>query len=443
MPSMRSSRSPLRTLECPECGAPVEDARGGTIRCTYCARVLSSEAAAPRGGESSLLDELLRGHAGEDLGVGRRYSVAEMEPRDWRAHEHGIWPASAVASSTWGGKWAPDAVVGGPNVYPRHGDLAGAWAPRQRTGGTEWIEARFTSRAPARAIRVFETSGAGSTFAVTVRTDEDEERVVYRRAPAVLDGAQVLEIELPEPIVVRAVRVVLDNAVSSQWAEVDTIGLLAAAPLPTSERTVVVTARRSVPGCWIIAIGIALVTASLVMCSVVTEDDGPGAALPAPTRAIEGARMTVAPSLVERDVVWASRAPRASSEYQEDGWSRHRATGGPNVYPMHVDNRDAWASGSRDDGEQWIELAYASPVDARAILVVESFNPGALVRVDDLSDGDATTLWRGVTERGASSRVLSLELPTPRRIAAVRLVLDTARVSGWNEIDAVGLVPAR
>jgi hypothetical protein len=38
--------------------------------------------------------------------------------------------------------------------------------------------------------------------------------------------------------------------------------------------------------------------------------------------------------------------------------------------------------------------------------------------------------------------VAEVTLPAPRSISAVRLVLDTRRVAGWNEVDAIGLVPA-
>ena len=40
-----------------------------------------------------------------------------------------------------------------------------------------------------------------------------------------------------------------------------------------------------------------------------------------------------------------------------------------------------------------------------------------------------------------TSRILSLELAETRPLSHVRIVLDTSRTAGWNEIDAIGLVP--
>jgi hypothetical protein len=74
---------------------------------------------------------------------------------------------------------------------------------------------------------------------------------------------------------------------------------------------------------------------------------------------------------------------------------------------------------------------------------VETFNPGALVRVDDVTEpAHPVLLWAGETPKAGSSRVLRFELPVPRRMNAVRLVLDTRGSKQWNEIDAVGLVTA-
>ena len=89
-------------------------------------------------------------------------------------------------------------------------------------------------------------------------------------------------------------------------------------------------------------------------------------------------------------------------------------------------------------------MRFPQVVRASAVAIVETAGGGALVAVDDVSAGRAPArLWQGVTGPADGARVLSVELPTPRAIEAVRVVLDTRRVPGWNEIDAIGLVPAR
>ena len=118
-----------------------------------------------------------------------------------------------------------------------------------------------------------------------------------------------------------------------------------------------------------------------------------------------------------------------------------RALGMPDVFPAYGDMVNAWAPEPTDDGGEWLTVRFPTSVQASAVLIVETYGAGALARVDDLSTSPPSTLWEGQT--GASgSRVLRLSLPTPRPIHTIRLILDTTRVSGWNEIDAVGLVPA-
>ena len=59
---------------------------------------------------------------------------------------------------------------------------------------------------------------------------------------------------------------------------------------------------------------------------------------------------------------------------------------------------------------------------------------------ETVSDGEVEGVC-GLTTTGAASSVVRLGFPSRRSIRAVRLVLDTRKVAGWNELDAVGLVP--
>ncbi len=75
------------------------------------------------------------------------------------------------------------------------------------------------------------------------------------------------------------------------------------------------------------------------------------------------------------------------------------------------------------------------------MVIVETFNPGAVARVDDITPGrEPLVLWRGRCSPHQAPHVLSVEIGD-RELSAVRIVLDTARIPGWNEIDAIGLVP--
>lgn len=140
---------------------------------------------------------------------------------------------------------------------------------------------------------------------------------------------------------------------------------------------------------------------------------------------------------------WASSAS-ASSEYGASNYSASRATGAPNVR-FHGDNAQAWATRLADAANEWIELTFANPVPAAAVRVRQSFNPGAIVRVELIDTaGGVQTVFQG-TDTNVYPRLsigwLVVKFPTTaQHIERVRLSLDSVAVRGWNEIDAVQLV---
>jgi hypothetical protein len=97
------------------------------------------------------------------------------------------------------------------------------------------------------------------------------------------------------------------------------------------------------------------------------------------------------------------------------------------------DHATAWASKLPDGGEEWIELSFRQPVRPTAVRVRETYNPGAIVRIEaKAAEGAWRVLWEG--EDGGR------ECPRWWSPRVVRLTLASHKVPGWNEIDAVELV---
>lgn len=165
----------------------------------------------------------------------------------------------------------------------------------------------------------------------------------------------------------------------------------------------------------------------------------PGRVLPSLRSAISDARP---PDLASQ---WATSA-LASSEYRATEYSAAQATGAPNV-SIHGDNARAWASKAADAGEEWLEVAFAAPVRAEGVRVIQSFNPGAIIRIQLAAEtGPFATVWNGpdptVYPRGEIGVLSVTFAPTAQPVVRVKVVLDTKSVSGWNEIDAVELIAA-
>ncbi len=154
---------------------------------------------------------------------------------------------------------------------------------------------------------------------------------------------------------------------------------------------------------------------------------------------------------------WALSA-KASSSYagkygaQRDDYSPFAATGSPDVEECE-DSPKAWTPKEENKGMQWLELSYDELVYPSGIRVRESYNPGAIVKIELQNYFDKTyyTAWEGSDNRRKKpcpgffeknftfeDKNVSYEM-LPFQTDTVRITLDTD-TPGWNEIDAVELI---
>jgi len=143
---------------------------------------------------------------------------------------------------------------------------------------------------------------------------------------------------------------------------------------------------------------------------------------------------------------WAAGA-KASSEYDGQGksddsdWAARQACGRPDT-DEDGDHPTAWASHKPDGGEEWLEVTYKAAVRPARVRIFETFNPGAVARIEAL-DGEKKwrVVWKGKDATTDSPGVLDAALdPSTFATRTIRITLDTAAVEGWNEIDAVQLI---
>ncbi|MBI4563459.1 MAG: hypothetical protein HY716_02030 [Planctomycetes bacterium] len=137
---------------------------------------------------------------------------------------------------------------------------------------------------------------------------------------------------------------------------------------------------------------------------------------------------------------WAVDAT-ASSEYSPDGWNAKQATGKPDT-EQAGDIATAWTTREQDAGEAWIELTYERLVRPVKVRIHETHNPGAVVKIEAVDTAKKWhAMWRGVdpTKVPPAWFEVCFDAP-PFDTRTIRITLDTSRVAGWNEIDAVELI---
>ena len=137
---------------------------------------------------------------------------------------------------------------------------------------------------------------------------------------------------------------------------------------------------------------------------------------------------------------WACDAT-ASSQYSDPDWGAKQATGKPDTM-QGGDIRTAWAPATQDGGAEWLELTYETPVRPMQVRIRETYNPGAVVKVEAKdAKGEWHTLWEGKDGTKECPGWLEIAVTKPAwTCRVIKVHLDTSAVAGWNEIDAVELV---
>jgi len=138
---------------------------------------------------------------------------------------------------------------------------------------------------------------------------------------------------------------------------------------------------------------------------------------------------------------WFIWRDKTSMQRPMRAWGPEQATGPPDTNAAG-DIQTAWASQTQDGQDEWLLLEYPEPVVPAAVLVYETYNPGALVRVTAFRpDGTEVELWKGQDPTTADSDMGTSEVPVKAdfKTNRIKVYFDSKNVPGWNEIDTVGL----
>ena len=136
---------------------------------------------------------------------------------------------------------------------------------------------------------------------------------------------------------------------------------------------------------------------------------------------------------------WAVSAV-ASSEWSTTDWSAAQAVGAPDSAAACGDLPTNWAPLTGGDAPEWLELTYAAPVQASAVVVHESLLAGFVTGIELIdAAGTAHALPAGTDTTACGGTLVRAFPATGYPVSGVRLA---TQVDGWEEIDAVQLVSA-
>jgi len=286
-------------------------------------------------------------------------------------------------------------ATGSPNTETA-GDFSTAWASRAPNMGPQWLEVRFGKEHFFSEIRVHESFNPGAVTRITTKGKDGAEKTLWQgQDPGRSQTAIFVSIfKLETRVSTDHIRIHLDTNLVAGWNEIDAVGV------------------------------------------VDEQGDLHWAKTASASSSFAQAQQQVQRALAA--VVAISLAARAKG----GNYVANQATGVPDTV-RGGDFPTAWASRIPNGTEEWLQVEFSKKQLFSEIRIHESFNPGAVTRITTKSkDGAEQTLWQGQDPgRDEPAVFVSIfRLESPVSTDNIRIHLDTSLVSGWNEIDAVGVV---
>jgi outer membrane protein OmpA-like peptidoglycan-associated protein len=145
-------------------------------------------------------------------------------------------------------------------------------------------------------------------------------------------------------------------------------------------------------------------------------------------------------------VQWAEKVIAVSSEKKgaSKQYKAEQVLGKPNVLPGFGNSPCAWSPDLADNDirAEFIHVGFAKAVPIKQVLVAENFNAGSILEIYayDLQ-GKANLIYKNPQVKAEGrGRLFSLPIPqTPYPVASVKVVMQTDKVKGENQIDAIGI----
>jgi len=141
----------------------------------------------------------------------------------------------------------------------------------------------------------------------------------------------------------------------------------------------------------------------------------------------------------EYDPTIQTPEPEPETNTVKRGWGPEQALGPPDT-EQNTDSMTAWTSLEPDGGPEWLMVGFDRTVELGQVRIRESYNPGAITKVTTIVNGTELVLWEGVSAPAKAVRDFVVRSPGGLQANSVVVYLDTKRVPGWNEIDAIELV---
>lgn len=151
---------------------------------------------------------------------------------------------------------------------------------------------------------------------------------------------------------------------------------------------------------------------------------------------------------IAQKTFWASRVIAFSSEYSDLYTTKEnraiQALGKPNMLPQFGKSVCAWQPQTQDNTlEEFLIVGFDTLISIKQVAVAQNFGQGCIVKIEAFDEFDnLKPLWINKNSPTADvGKMLNIILPKPTnfRVRGIKIVLNTALVKDWNQIDAIGI----
>lgn len=148
--------------------------------------------------------------------------------------------------------------------------------------------------------------------------------------------------------------------------------------------------------------------------------------------------------LKSQEIEWAYKVLGYSSQLSTTKFSANQVLGEPSVMPDFGFSNCSWTPKTQNSLiDEWIKVAFKNPINVQQIIINENYNPGAISKIILYDSAGFEYLVYNkyelypLSEKG---RIFNVFIPpTHYRVYALKLILLTEKIPGWNQIDAIGI----
>jgi len=152
-------------------------------------------------------------------------------------------------------------------------------------------------------------------------------------------------------------------------------------------------------------------------------------------------------SSYSQKVQWASQVLEVSSEASygknDKAFKAEQVLGKPSMLVEGLAGTYVWLPAKENSPKEYIKVSFAEAQDAVQIAILECVNLGAIEEVWIYETDDSTEVGEQVLKRYASTlylpKMFYVHLEQPKKVKAVKVVLNTKSISGYTGIDAIGV----